>query len=338
MELKLYGFDDIRVAFPWDDFVSGFPPKTLAQQSPRESDWRVEHPTCPIHFFAKRWNPRPDSIWAVNFDFYDLVRLGKDASCAGHPVWSGVFHALVSWPAIVAMQPAGLGEPVAEAIIIARPELVPRLPTWAQKCDTKFVVSERAEFDRLIAEAFALSLAVRSGAQSRDGWADEIEQDEEARQAFAGYVFGKRGKLATYTWGGRRIRPPHGMKGSFLDRYADGVDWRATDDSIVEYVGKRLKRPRLGVKMLGEDLLISFGSSQRMLTCQEIGTERYHTIRAVNEIMAPDFQIRLVEDSVNTDTHDFLLAPAWLWKYLEDLDRAKLERKIKVIGPGDGFH
>jgi hypothetical protein len=340
MDLKLHSFEQPRQSFHWNDFVSCFKPAAVSPHPHLGAGhWRLEHPTHPIHFFAQVPHiKRLDEIADVYFEFEDLAQLGEDGACAGHPLWAGLFKAMISWPAIVCVNPPSLGP----AILVARPELLLRLPSWVHdppsgQEHTHFVVPERANFDRLIAEAFALNRTILGAGQPRVGWADEIEQDEEARNAFADYVAGKRQKVATYTWGDRQVKPVSGWRGSFLDQYGIWVDWRALDDSIVEDVDKRLKDRRLGVKMLGEDLLISFGSSQRIITCEEIGTERYQTIRAINELMAPDFQMRLVQKTVNTDTHCFLLAPAWLWKHLEELDRAKLERRIKVIDDRDGF-
>src|SRR5262245_45649653 len=169
------------------------------------------------------------------------------------------------------------------------------------------------------------------------GWADETERDAEAFAAFCDFIDGKKEKAPTYTLGGKPVKSYYNMAGTFLDLYGDNIDWRQSDDEIVEGFALRLKTPRLMLGPSMDALEILFGEASRTLTMQEIGTDRYQTVRALNELLAPNFQIRLVKESVHSDTHRFVFAPGWLWTELEARDRKKLERKIKVIGPRDGF-
>ncbi len=342
MRLQLYDFGNLfdPRPFRWDAFIAGFAPMpvSLNPANGNPGHWRFEHPTHPIRFYAPVVTKMMRKmVSSVHFDAEDVDPVGFESWWLEHPLWTGLFNAVTSGPAILVVEPPGIGGPVAKGIIVARPELLTELPSWAQNLtfnDHVFVAPEREDFDRLIAEAWDLSFDVRYARQPRDGWADEVEQDEEAREAFENYIAGKRGKVAI--WGGQAIEQP-GTGGSFLDKYGVWVDWRDFDDEIVKHFAKQLKNPRLDVEMRGEDLLISFGSAQRLLTSQEIGKEQYQTIRAMNEVLAPDFEVRSVRKEADGDTHCFVFAPSKLWKHLEDLDREKLERKIKIIDSRDGF-
>ena len=263
--------------------------------------------------------------------FYFEVAPSEYAAWAENPFWTGVFKALLSWPAILKLSMCGLGD----AIFVPRAELLKQLPSWAQKIHPKFVVSERADFDRLIAEAFALDSVNLAATEAREAWADETERDEEAREAFASYIAGTNREPATYIWGGQAVTPPNDW-GAFIARYGDWVDWRSDDSTIVERFARRLKRPRLALGPSNDTLEILFGESTRTLTYEQIGKDRYVTLRALNEVLAPHFQIRRLGPETS-DTHCFLLAPAWLWTHLEDHDGRKLQRQIGAIGPRDEF-
>ena len=229
----------------------------------------------------------------------------------------------------------GLGQ----GTFVPGPELLNQLPTWAQESGPIFVASQQADFDRLIAEAIALDRAILASTEGREGWADEIDQDEEAREAFVSYIAGKNHEPTTYVWGGQVVTPDGSHSndlGPFIGRYGDRIDWRQDDSTIVTCFAKRLKRPRLTLGPSNDTLEILFGESARTLTFGQIGKDRYVTLRALNEVLAPHFQIRRL-GSQTSDTHYFLLAPSWLWTHLEDHDGGKLRRLISAIGPRDGF-
>ena len=341
MILKLYGFGDPfhPDPFRWDAFLSGFAPMAVAEDPHGvNTHWRFDHPAHPIRFYAPIKGLLTKTISSVHFESEDVERLGHDEGWIEHPLWTGLFNALTSWPAILVVEPIGIATPAAKAVMVARPELVAGLPEWARRGDVQiFVASQRADFDRLMSEGWDLSFEVQSLQQPRDGWADEVEQDDKARKAFVDYITGKRSSTATFSWGGRPIEVP-GLRPAFLEQYCDWIDWRAFDDEIVKQFDNRLRRSGLDVEWLDRDLQISLGSERkRRLAAQEIEKDQYHTLRALNELLAPDFEIRVVKKEADGDTHGFLFAPGWLWKHLEELDREKLERKIGVIGPKDGF-
>lgn len=297
--------------------------------------WRFEHPAHPVRFYAPIKGLLTKQLSTVHFEYEDTMRLGHDEGWREHPLWTGLFNAMASWPAILVVEPIGIATPAAKAVMVTRPELVAGLPEWARRGDVQiFVAPQRADFDRLISEGWDLSFEVQSFRRPRDGWADEVEQDEEARQAFVNYIAGKAGSAPTFSWGGQPIEVP-GLQLAFLERYCDWVDWRASDDEVIKQFDNRLLRSGLEAEWLDGDLQISLGSERkRRLAAPE---DQYQSLRALNELLAPDFEIRVVRKEADGDTHGFLFAPSWLWKHLEEFDREKLERKIAVIGPGDGF-
>jgi hypothetical protein len=131
--------------------------------------------------------------------------------------------------------------------------------------------------------------------------------------------------------------PVRGGGGSLLDRYGVWVDWREVDEEIVGEISERLLRTRLQAHVTDIALVISFDGTSTTLTIDDIGTERYQTIRALNAALHPHFELRLVRKTAGSDTHCFLPAPAWLWQALERIDSNKLDSKIKRIDARDGF-
>ncbi len=334
MDLQLYGFGESnQQPFQWQAFLSGFAPLQVTQAHGFRDYWRLQHPSHSIEFHAPLTGQRRDAIPYAQFEFEHIAALSEHPSWAEHPFWTGVFHAFVAWPAILKLSTASFGD----AILVARPDLLSQLPSWAQEAHPKFVAPERAGFDRLIADAFALNRVILASTQSRQAWADEHDQDEEARKDFTNYIARKEQEPPTYIWGGQAVTAFSGDWKPFIDRYADRVDWRQDDSTIVECFRRRLKRPRLALGPSGDMLEIRFDGATRTLTFEEIGKERYITLRALNELLHPRFEIRLLKKADDGDTHCFLFAPAWLWTHLEDHHGRKLRRQIRAIDPQDGF-
>jgi hypothetical protein len=167
--------------FPWGQFTGGFAPLVVRQDGSADR-WLIDHPTHPIGLHTTVVS---DAIGWAGFPGEDITRLGEEPSWLSHPVWAGIFKAFVSWPAILSMESPSYQR----ALFVSRPELLNRLPGWMDVYKLRFVVPDRAEFDRLIGEALALHRLLWA-TRARDGWADEAEQDTEAFEAFADFIDG----------------------------------------------------------------------------------------------------------------------------------------------------
>jgi hypothetical protein len=76
----------------------------------------------------------------------------------------------------------------------------------------------------------------------------------------------------------------------------------------------------------------------RAVTFVEIGNERYVTLRALNENLAGDYEIRVLRNSLGYDTNGFVIAPVALWNDLKAKHASRLAKRFKVIQPEDGCH
>ena len=101
------------------------------------------------------------------------------------------------------------------------------------------------------------------------------------------------------------------------------VDWREDDADIVSYCEGLLQTGSLASEWVnantpvGVDLYISH-KGKRLRVPLVIGPEDRHiTLCALNEVLAPDFEVRFCIDSNGNDTLAFLPLPTAKWKELE---------------------
>lgn len=101
------------------------------------------------------------------------------------------------------------------------------------------------------------------------------------------------------------------------------VDWREEDDAIVEYCESILKTGSLSAEVVdadneaGFEMYITFKDKCAKVPLV-VGPEDHHiTLVALNEILAPDYEIRFCIDSNGSDTVAFLPLPTEAWRQLE---------------------
>jgi hypothetical protein len=102
------------------------------------------------------------------------------------------------------------------------------------------------------------------------------------------------------------------------------VDWRGEDDAIPEYCETILETGTLSAETVdadneaGFDIYINY-AGKRLKVPLVIGLEDRHiTICSLNEILHPDYEIRLVKDPAGSDTVAFLPLPTATWMQLEN--------------------
>ncbi|KQT38212.1 hypothetical protein ASG24_04465 [Methylophilus sp. Leaf414] len=252
-----------------------------------------------------------------------------------HPLWKGIYFILSNHKTLLLVKPPGPGMPLTTGVIVSRDDYLRELPTWIDDEDHKFLCSTFEDFQRVIVSGWQLSMQFIEASDSKTKWASK-EHDAEIYKVFENYITGKRGNKIRYAWDGRPVKP-NLSSGTFLDVYGIDVDWRDMDSSIVEYFADSLKYEQLIGEETETSLVISYEGRTIELSIDEIGKERYNTIRAINKLIAPDYEIRAVLRSMRGDTHCFLFAPSWLWQNLQESYSEQLSLKVKVITETDGF-
>lgn len=117
------------------------------------------------------------------------------------------------------------------------------------------------------------------------------------------------------------------------------VDWREDDDAIVDYCEDILNTRSLSAHLVdaeneaGFELFIHY-KDRRVRVPLVIGHEDRHlTIVSLNDILAPDFEIRFCIDSNNADTLAFLPLATDAWRDLESQFGENVARRFYRIKP-----
>ncbi len=92
------------------------------------------------------------------------------------------------------------------------------------------------------------------------------------------------------------------------------VDSREDDSAIAESCEEVLRSGKLSAAWEGKDLIVSFGDRRRQVTLVGSPADRHITLLTLNQVLAPDFEIRLVWDSDGA----FTALPANDWKSIEE--------------------
>lgn len=102
------------------------------------------------------------------------------------------------------------------------------------------------------------------------------------------------------------------------------IDWREEDDSIINYVEKVIQSKKLIGKnedadnKMGFNIIIEWkGKDYKISYPNEEGSDRDTTIKTLNKIIQPEYEIRLFMESLGSDTLSFVPLAKEEWEELE---------------------
>lgn len=101
------------------------------------------------------------------------------------------------------------------------------------------------------------------------------------------------------------------------------VDWRKEDEAIVEYCENILQTGSLHAEIQnagnpqGFMITLYYRDQALIIPYQGEGADRDTTLKALNQILQPDYEIRFCEASDGSDTLAFLPLPSSLWQQLD---------------------
>ncbi|MCL1694752.1 MULTISPECIES: hypothetical protein [unclassified Lysinibacillus] len=121
------------------------------------------------------------------------------------------------------------------------------------------------------------------------------------------------------------LKNPLAEEESFWDSEAlVWVDWKDFDDSIVEYFNDfLLEEDKINVELVENDkprcvdIFLIKDEVKKAIPYDEEKTDRDTTLKAVQDFIAPKYQIRWYMDSLGGDTLAFCLLPTEKWLRLE---------------------
>ncbi|TCM60688.1 hypothetical protein EC844_13127 [Acinetobacter calcoaceticus] len=122
------------------------------------------------------------------------------------------------------------------------------------------------------------------------------------------------------------------------------VDWREHDEEIIHYCEDILETDHLSVETVdadnaqGFELTILYKDQRVPVVYPESGSERDTTIITLNQVLQPDYEIRLCNASLGSDTIEFLPLATATWEKLERRwGRNELEDYFSKIDAGSCF-
>ena len=121
------------------------------------------------------------------------------------------------------------------------------------------------------------------------------------------------------------LKNPLAEQESFWDSEAlVWVDWKDFDESIAEYFNEYLlEEDKINVELVENDkprcvdIFLIKDEVKKAIPYEEERTDRDTTLKAVQDFIAPKYQIRWFVDSLGGDTLAFCLLPTETWLRLE---------------------
>ena len=116
------------------------------------------------------------------------------------------------------------------------------------------------------------------------------------------------------------------------------IDWREYDEEIIKYCEKFLQtgdldgEAREAENDKGFDIVIKFKGKEYIIEYKGEGADRDSSIKALNKILSPDYEIRFWMDSIGSDTLGFFPKESKYWKELEkEFGIEKVRKYFSVI-------
>ncbi len=130
------------------------------------------------------------------------------------------------------------------------------------------------------------------------------------------------------------------QKSMSLDDFWDAdaltwVDWRECDEDIIDYVNGKIGNlisvsHQDNGKDYGDDIIISYKGRSFMIPYGDV-MDRDTTIIYVNELIKPDFEIRLFIENLGSDTLGFIILDKASWERFEEEFNADVSRYFMPI-------
>lgn len=102
------------------------------------------------------------------------------------------------------------------------------------------------------------------------------------------------------------------------------IDWREEDDSIINYIenviqsGKLIGKNENADNKMGFNIIIEWnGKEYKISYPNEEGSDRDTTIKTLNKVIQPEYDIRLFMESLGSDTLAFVPLTKEEWEELE---------------------
>ncbi|NNP67452.1 hypothetical protein [Acinetobacter sp. Ac_5812] len=121
------------------------------------------------------------------------------------------------------------------------------------------------------------------------------------------------------------------------------VDWREEDEAIIEYCEKILQTRDLSVETESADnaqgfiIRLHYKDQALIIPYQGEGADRDTTLKALNQILQPDYEIRFCVASDGSDTLEFIPLPQKVWQKLDQKYPHNIDQFFRRFEPDSEF-
>ncbi|MBI4751700.1 MAG: hypothetical protein HY774_24725 [Acidobacteria bacterium] len=116
------------------------------------------------------------------------------------------------------------------------------------------------------------------------------------------------------------------------------VDWREEEEEIIRSINQVIAPYKISFEWMGnDDIQIQYKEKERLLGLSFSLKDRYICLRAINDILQDEYELRLFELSFNSDTHLFLVKPGSWWADFDQLHPKRSAQLFRIIGPDLDF-
>ncbi len=122
-----------------------------------------------------------------------------------------------------------------------------------------------------------------------------------------------------------------------MDAIAMWIDWREEDENIITYCEDILQTNVLFVTTNNADnergfhIIISYKDQETVIPYKGAGADRDTTLMTLNQILQPEFEIRLCKESLGNDTLCFLPLSQEQWSFLDTQYSEQVSEKFEII-------
>lgn len=99
------------------------------------------------------------------------------------------------------------------------------------------------------------------------------------------------------------------------------VDWREDDEEIVTSVAEFVRKGELSAEMTDDEppsLIVTYKGEETVIELTESPADRYVVLRGLNAVLEGDYELRVFNVTLDTDTHAFLVKPVAWWQAMDD--------------------
>lgn len=115
------------------------------------------------------------------------------------------------------------------------------------------------------------------------------------------------------------------------------IDWREEDENIIRYCEDILQTGHLSAETVdaenerGFDVVVTYKGEKTAIPYKEAAADRDTTIKALNKILLPDYELRFCKESDGGDTLCFIPLSKAEWMELEAKHKELVEQKFEKI-------